>query len=83
MESKIWEKMIDSIEDHIHIEHVNADKVIIQGQNECAKACEHVTLQAQIDLLKEIQKDTENTNAKFRIKLIVKINELENQLSEK
>ncbi len=51
MEGTIWEKMIDSIDEHIHIEFVNADKSIIQGQNECAKAFGRVCLQAQIDLL--------------------------------
>ncbi len=61
MERTIWDKMIDSIDDHIHIEYVNADKSIIQGQNECAKACEHICLQVQIDLL---EKQNEKLKAK-------------------
>jgi hypothetical protein len=50
------------------------------GNTVTAMACERVAIQAQIDLLQEMAKDTENTNANFRLKLIVKINELENKL---
>jgi hypothetical protein len=42
----------------------------------------NLAIQAQIELLQELQKDTTNTNANFRLKLIVKINELENKYSK-
>jgi len=91
MEGTIWEKMIDSIDDHIHIEYVNADKSIIQGQNECAKACERVAIQAQIDAIKKIfKKYNENlrttlTEGGFMQSLdsiaVEEIKELEKQLA--
>ena len=51
---------------------------INDGYTITAMACERIAKQAQIDLLNEILKDTVNTNANFRLKIIVKINELEN-----
>lgn len=48
--------------------------------NELAKDLERLAIQAQVELLNELKNDTENTNAKFRLKLATMINELESQL---
>jgi len=80
MEGVLYENMLSSIQcrTYSHFEGIE-----VFGTEKASKDCERIAIHAQIDLLNDLQKDTENTNAKFRLKLIVKINELENQLSKK
>ena len=70
-EETLYDKMLIALKEKVSYEHWNVAEVV-------CKTCERIAKQAQIDLLNEILKDTVNTNANFRLKIIVKINELEN-----
>lgn len=80
MEGKLYDKILPIIQ---CITYSHFEGIEVFGTEKASKDCERIAIHAQIDLLNDLQKDTENTNAKFRLKLIVKINELENQLSKK
>jgi hypothetical protein len=72
-EQTLYDKIYDQVRGYLMGDQL--DEIV-----DITRACHRVAIQEQIKLLQELAKDTENTNANFRLKLIVKINELENKL---
>ena len=66
MEETLYDKMLEAVYSTL--------------DEETRKTCKKIIACEKLNLLQVLVKDTENTNANFRLKLIVKINELENQL---
>lgn len=63
------------------IDPYNGEKVWSEDPDECKAMgypvkASNSSIQSQIDLLEELKKDIENTNAKFRLKLACMIEEL-------
>jgi len=80
MEGVSYENMLSSIQcrTYSHFEGIE-----VFGTEKASKDCQRIAIHAQIDLLNDLQKDTENTNAKFRLKLIVENKRTRKQSSEK
>jgi hypothetical protein len=72
-EQTLYDKIYDQVRGYLMGDQL--DEIV-----DITRACHRVAIQEQIELLQELAQDTENTNAKYRLKLIVKINELENKL---
>ena len=72
-EQTLYDKIYDQVRGYLMGDQL--DEIV-----DITRACHRVVIQEQIELLQELAQDTENTNAKYRLKLIVKINELENKL---
>lgn len=72
--SELYDKMLAVIRSKAVITYLGTGDVY------SAKECERLAIQAQVDLLEDLKNDTENTNAKFRLKLATMINELESKI---